>query len=488
MLVRCLSGVVAEGDAYVFVDTSGLLTAYPVDAEKSAQSPDRPTCNVRKTVRRLRPGLRLCSWIFGGLSNTYAVSVFAWRAPPSRRRRLEEELRPSFRVTELEVRRVLDATVSVSVGPSSVPEDAGTDLVYTFSRTGQPESALTVNFSVNGTAAFAEDYSVSGAASFDASSGSVTIPAGSASADVTVQILADAVPEENETVTLAVVSDPAYTIGNDDSATATILNDDATLQIDDVSVAEGDAGNTDFTFTITLVGTLSQDIQVRAQTADDSATASSPNADYTAKSSILTFRKDLSTPQTASFVVTVKGDNRVELDETFFVNLTEDDFNGQAVTIVDAQAVGTILNDDEATLSITGATVVEGNSGTSNLVFTLSLTNPVSVPLLIDFSTADGTAVAPSDYLGQTGREITIAANTQQVEVTVAVVGDTTVELDETVVGAIANLRASDLAVVLGTTSAEGVIRNDDAAALSITGPRSRKGIPARATWCSPSA
>jgi hypothetical protein len=58
------------------------------------------------------------------------------------------------------------AVVAVSVSPSSVLEDGTANLVYTFSRSGSTTSALTVNFSVGGTATYNTDYTQSGAASF----------------------------------------------------------------------------------------------------------------------------------------------------------------------------------------------------------------------------------------------------------------------------------------------------------------------------------
>ena len=59
-----------------------------------------------------------------------------------------------------------DTDVTVAVAPTSVAEDSGTDLVYTFTRTGVTSGALTINFTVGGTATFNSDYSQTGAATF----------------------------------------------------------------------------------------------------------------------------------------------------------------------------------------------------------------------------------------------------------------------------------------------------------------------------------
>ena len=70
------------------------------------------------------------------------------------------------------------------VSPSSVLEDGATNMVYTFTRTGVTTGPLTVNFSVGGTATFTSDYTQTGAATYGASSGYVTIATGNTTATV----------------------------------------------------------------------------------------------------------------------------------------------------------------------------------------------------------------------------------------------------------------------------------------------------------------
>src|SRR5262249_53125960 len=61
---------------------------------------------------------------------------------------------------------------------------------------------------------------------------------------------------------------------------------------------------------------------------------------------------------------------------------------------------GNILNDDvRPTVSIADVQIKEGNSGTTDAVFTLTMSAPSSVPVTIDYSTEDGTAWAGQDYL-----------------------------------------------------------------------------------------
>src|SRR4030095_16828696 len=84
--------------------------------------------------------------------------------------------------------------VSVAVSPASVAEDGATNLVYTFTRSGSTANALTVNFSIVGTASFGvspNDYTQTGAATFTPPTGTVTFGAGSSTATVTVNPEAD---------------------------------------------------------------------------------------------------------------------------------------------------------------------------------------------------------------------------------------------------------------------------------------------------------
>ena len=115
--------------------------------------------------------------------------------------------------------------VTLAVAPSSVTEDGASNLAYTFTRTGATTAALTANFSVGGTAAL-DDYAQTGAASFTATTGTVTIPIGSSTATVTLNPTADTTVEADETAILTVTTGSGYTVGSPAAATGTITNDD----------------------------------------------------------------------------------------------------------------------------------------------------------------------------------------------------------------------------------------------------------------------
>ncbi len=115
-------------------------------------------------------------------------------------------------------------SITLAVSPGSVTEDGTANLVYTFTRTGATTDALTVNYTVEGTATFNTDYTQTGAASFTATTGTVTFAAGSDTATVTIDPTADTNVEDDETVTLNLASGTGYTVGTTEAVVGIITN------------------------------------------------------------------------------------------------------------------------------------------------------------------------------------------------------------------------------------------------------------------------
>jgi glucose/arabinose dehydrogenase len=219
-----------------------------------------------------------------------------------------------------------------------------------------------------------------------------------------------------------------------------------TLSIGDISVQEGNSGTTNAVFTVTLSSAASQTVTVQYATAN--GTAQAPG-DYATTSGTVTFPAG-STSQTIT--VPIVGDTALEPNESFTVNLS----SPSNAVIADGEATGTIVN-DEAGISMADASIQEGSSGTSNLIFTVTLSSSVSQTVTVQYSTGNGTAQSPGDYSATTGT-VTFPAGSTSQTIAVPIVGDTATEQNETFVVNLSN--PTNAAIADG--QATGTILNDD--------------------------
>src|SRR6185436_19455757 len=283
-----------------------------------------------------------------------------------------------------------DAEPALSINDVSVSEgNAGTTSAgFTISLSNASSQTITVDYTTaDGSAAAGSDYVTT--------SGTVTFTPGQVSQPISVTVNGDTTFEPNESFFVNLTGPTNATI-SDNQGTGGVNNDDAepTISINDVSVSEGNAGTTSAGFTVSLSNASSQTITVDYTTADGSAAAGS---DYVTTSGTVTF-----TPGqvTQPISVTVNGDTTFEPNESFFVNLT----GPTNATISDNQGTGGVNNDDaEPTISINDVSVSEGNAGTTSAGFTVSLSNASSQTITVDYTTADGSAAAGSDYVTTSG-------------------------------------------------------------------------------------
>ncbi|MFY3383922.1 putative Ig domain-containing protein [Paracidovorax sp. MALMAid1276] len=223
-----------------------------------------------------------------------------------------------------------------------------------------------------------------------------------------------------------------------------------TLSITDVSANEGNAGTTNFVFTVNLsapagAGGVSFDIA----TADGTAVA---GVDYVARS--LTGQTIAAGSSSYIFTVQVQGDTLREPNETFFVNVT----NVSGAIVADGQGMGTIVNDDPLpSLSINDVSVVEGNAGTTAAVFTVTLSPASGETVTVNYATANGTAAQPGDYTAASGT-LTFTPGQTALTITVLVNGDTQPEANETF---FVNLSGATNAT-MADNQGVGTITNDD--------------------------
>lgn len=235
------------------------------------------------------------------------------------------------------------------------------------------------------------------------------------------------------------------------------------LDINSASIAEGDSGTTNITFTVTRSGGSSGAVSA-TWTATFGAGAGNADAADFVGGQLFTGTVNFADGETSQTItLAIAGDTISELNEAFTVTLSAPT-GGAAITT--ASGTGTIQNDDAApgTLSIASASVTEGNSGTAPISFTVTRADGSDGAVTATWTATFGagaTAADAGDFAsGQafTGTVSFAAGETSQV-ITLNVQGDTDTEQTETFT---VTLSAPTGGAALGTAAATGTITSDD--------------------------
>jgi len=118
-------------------------------------------------------------------------------------------------------------------------------------------------------------------------------------------------------------------------------------------------------------------------------------------------------------------------------------------------------NTGVASFTINDVSVTEGNSGTTDAVFTVTLSAPLATQASVNFATADGTATQPLDYQANNGT-LTFSPGITTQSVTVKVIGNTIPEGNQTFFVNLSNPSGALNAKAQGL----GTIVDDDAASM----------------------
>ncbi|MFM7264413.1 MAG: CARDB domain-containing protein, partial [Cyanobium sp.] len=108
---------------------------------------------------------------------------------------------------------VLPVVTLTTTPAGGVPEDGSGTLSFSFLRSGSTANPLTVRVGLAGTAVLGSDYTITGGPTSPVTSTLVTFAAGSNTATLVIDPLVDADPEENESVSLTLLSGQGYTVG-----------------------------------------------------------------------------------------------------------------------------------------------------------------------------------------------------------------------------------------------------------------------------------
>jgi hypothetical protein len=341
-----------------------------------------------------------------------------------------------------------DPQPTMSISDASATEDdfpsGGTRAVFTVTLSAPSSKLVAVDYATeNGSALANIDYTFT--------EGRLFFPPGVTSRTIEVLISGDQVREPDETFFVNLSNASDATIADARGAGTIVDNDPVpTITVFDLSASEPNGADGTATFSVRLSNPSSSPVSVDYATADGTATAGS---DYTAASGTLTF-----SPGTIqkTLDITLKPDTTDEVNETFFLNLS----NPVNATVADGQALCTIFDNDGPTISINDVTVTEGQTGRTSATFTVSLSAPSVQAVSLRAVTANGTAsnsVFPPDFQG-TSTFVLIPAGSTTAAVTVSVNGDLVIEPDETFFVNLAQPQNGTVADGQGV----GTILNDD--------------------------
>ena len=303
---------------------------------------------------------------------------------------------------------------------------------------------VVIDWEASGTATFGTDYSLPGRST---QAGMVTIPAGSLTATIPVQIIDDAVEDSGETVvlTLTNIAGADAVLGTPTTFTLTIENDDTTPP-PQVSIAAGagvdEGGNASFTLTSTPAPKFPLSVSVTVGQSGDYAAPDASGA------------RTVTIPPAGSvtFTVATVDDTTDEADGSITATVLGTSYS---YTVASAsQATVQVADNDEAPeIAISGGDgVSEGESASFTLTASPAPTAPLPVSVTIGQSgdyAASGATVARTVTIPPAG----------SVTFTVATVDDTTDEADGSIT---ATLGAGQGYTVASASSSTTVAVSDD--------------------------
>jgi subtilisin family serine protease len=328
------------------------------------------------------------------------------------------------------------ALPSIAIGDISVTEgNAGTTLAtFTASLSAASTQNISAQFATsNGTATASADY--------QASAGTITFLAGSTTANVMITVNGDVTFESNETFALT-LSNAVNAVLGDNTATATIVNDDAAIAatltapatpvapggIAAVTIANGQGNPTDW-------------IGLYQSNAGDSTFVA------------WAYLNGLATPPAVGLTSATLQFVAPMVLGTYQFRL----FSNNSYARIGTSNSFSVAAIQPPTLGISDVTVAEGNGGANLATFTVSL-SPANLTqsVTVAFATADGTAGA-GDY-GSTSGTLTFAPSATLQTISINVHGDLVAESPETFA---VNL-SSPTNAMLGDAQGVATIVDDD--------------------------
>lgn len=311
---------------------------------------------------------------------------------------------------------------------------------------GQQLMAFTVQLSLPAPVDLAIDYqTIDGTATagqdYTATSGTLNFLAGQTTATVYVPIQGDTVTETDESFSFVLTpqaGSAAYltTSAAGLGALGRILDDDAgdgSLPVMSVSAPkflEPDSGTALMVYEISFSEPITTNITCQLLTRSGTA---QQDADFQLSSNTLTM--PLGGTKAYFYTEINSDDDILEPDEWFSWEFSNVKGAVLAGGVDRLSATGLILDsssgDQNRSVFVTDSELIEGDSGTQMMAFSVKLSQAANQDLVFDYQTVDNTAVAGQDYTATSGT-LTMVAGQTEATIYVPVLGDTTVEQDET--------------------------------------------------------
>jgi hypothetical protein len=346
-----------------------------------------------------------------------------------------------------------DDQAAITIDDVTVDEDAGT-ATLTVSLDNPIDSTITVDYTtVDQTAVSPDDYTTA--------AGTLTFNPGVQSQSITVSIIDTDLVELNESLLVnlsGLQANGRDVVITDSQGEITIQDDDqARILINDLTVNE-DVGNAQVI--VTLDHPVDTSITVDYSLYDRSTNDSD---DFIGQFTVNTITFNPGEVQKTISIPIVDSAN-VETTESFYLILSGLEASGRDVLIPEDTIEVTILDDDQARISINDVTVDE-DAGTAML--TVTLDQLVDGQISIDYTTSDQTAGSPEDYQATSG---TLIINSRDLSgtFTIPIIDSDLVEIDENFLVTLSNIQAPNLNVVFDDAQGQITIQDDDQASITI--------------------
>ncbi len=234
-----------------------------------------------------------------------------------------------------------------------------------------------------------------------------------------------------------------------------IVDDDPApvLTIRDASLNEGDAGKTSLNFEFSLDRPSAYPVRVTYSTSDSTAKVS--DSDYISVNAVLIFPVNDTLEQVKIGII---GD--IVYEKTEFLKLYLEELTNATAT--DSLAIGTITNDDNLpVLSVSDVKIDEGDAGTKDMKFRITLDRISTENVSFEYRTVNVGSASPGvDYIKVDATPDTIFAGAISRVIKVDIVGDVTVEFNDSLELKITEIKNASK----GDTVGLGIINNDDVA------------------------